>query len=303
MTNALTRLGTLAEEINREHEAAEKAINESLLHARRCGQLLIEAKGACEHGEWMGWVKGNFRGSQRTANKYMQLAERWQEIEANSPQRANLSINEALALVAEPRDTDDPDPEDDASEGVSATGGAGSAAPWIPPTGTRLAVGVVRLPAGVRTRAWVVRTEKDGDLFLVNVSTWREDEEGSGVWEGGHKPLTAAGVRALLDELNFPVAAAEWEHFDARPGPELIHRASVAEAALAEGVADVFVASQALREIRDRKLYRDSYETFDDYVRAEWGLDAAQVASGNPWAALSVERAGRGAQPSATGGK
>ena len=35
------------------------------------GALLIEAKDACEHGEWMDWLEAEFDWSDSTANNYM----------------------------------------------------------------------------------------------------------------------------------------------------------------------------------------------------------------------------------------
>jgi hypothetical protein len=103
--SALTMKGvdlpTLAVEINAEHEAAENALNMALHHARRCGELLIEAKGQCEHGEWGRWLADNFRASERTARGYMTLARRWHELPTQNGNA--LPIREALAALANPR--------------------------------------------------------------------------------------------------------------------------------------------------------------------------------------------------------
>lgn len=98
-------LAELATEINREHEAAERAINDSLEHARRCGELLIEAKRQCEHGEWETWVESNFSASYRTAAAYMRIAKRWDDIEPKVQSSALLSIDAALRLLAAPRES------------------------------------------------------------------------------------------------------------------------------------------------------------------------------------------------------
>lgn len=104
------RLASLASEINAEHEAAERAINDSLQHAKKCGELLIEAKKQIVYGKFGAWVEENFHGSHRLANGYMRIARRWAEIAEDSQTSANLSIDGALALLTTPRAANDSDP-------------------------------------------------------------------------------------------------------------------------------------------------------------------------------------------------
>ena len=108
-------LTQLANQINDEHRQAEQAINAGLEHALRAGQLLLEAKGLCAHGEWTPWLEDNFAGSARTARAYMLVAERWPQIEAKRQRVANLSFRDALRLAAPPK----PEPLDaaDATQG------------------------------------------------------------------------------------------------------------------------------------------------------------------------------------------
>lgn len=108
-------LPALASEINAEHEAAEQAINDSLQHARRCGELLNEAKAQCQHGEWGAWLAENFRATPRTAQGYMKIAS------ANAQRVSHLSIRDALAELAEPRETaDEPEPAREDGKGTVA---------------------------------------------------------------------------------------------------------------------------------------------------------------------------------------
>jgi hypothetical protein len=44
------------------------------------------------------------------------------------------------------------------------------------------------------------------------------------------------------------------------------------EATIARGVRSFLDTGRALTEIRDARLYRERYATFDDYTRAEWGF-------------------------------
>ncbi|NLE38406.1 MAG: DUF3102 domain-containing protein [Pirellulaceae bacterium] len=102
-TEGQTDLTTLASEINREHRAATETAKSALEHARRCGELLSEAKGGCPHGAWLAWLESNFEGTPRLAQQYMRVADRWPEITANTKHVSHLSFREALRLTAEPK--------------------------------------------------------------------------------------------------------------------------------------------------------------------------------------------------------
>lgn len=104
----------LASEINAAHEAAEHAINDALHHARRCGDLLIQAKAECDHGEWKAWIGEHFTGSYRTAAAYMRIARGWDALQAKVQTSAPLGIDGALRILSAPREepplADAPDP-------------------------------------------------------------------------------------------------------------------------------------------------------------------------------------------------
>lgn len=99
-----TGLAVLASEINHHHQAAEEAAFSALDHARIAGDLLIEAKTRCGHGAWSDWLVANFRGSERTAQRYMKLATGWAELEAKTTRVSDLSIREAVKLLGAPRE-------------------------------------------------------------------------------------------------------------------------------------------------------------------------------------------------------
>lgn len=75
---------SLVERINHEHRACALATGAAVRHAVRCGELLAEAKAGVRHGEWLGWLRENFAGSARTAQKYMRLHQ-----ERTTPRTAN----------------------------------------------------------------------------------------------------------------------------------------------------------------------------------------------------------------------
>ena len=99
-----TSLAVLASEINAHHQAAEEAAYAALDHARAAGDLLIEAKTRCGHGSWSDWLVTNFRGSERTAQRYMKLANGWAELEAKTTRVSDLSLREAVKLLQSPRE-------------------------------------------------------------------------------------------------------------------------------------------------------------------------------------------------------
>ena len=47
--------------INAEHQAVQELFGAGLVHALRCGELLLRAKGKLNHGEWIPWWKGTAR--------------------------------------------------------------------------------------------------------------------------------------------------------------------------------------------------------------------------------------------------
>jgi hypothetical protein len=100
MTEIEKSLGRLAERINAEHLACETAVNSALTHAMNAGQMLSEAKEGVPHGSWSAWLTENFEGSERTAQAYMRLHRRRDEIRNGA---ADLSLRGALQELSEPK--------------------------------------------------------------------------------------------------------------------------------------------------------------------------------------------------------
>ncbi len=100
MTAIITPHDPLANQINAEHAAVRKAVRDALVHALKCGDLLLEAKGKSGHGAWQNWLEKHCGEiSYRTAALYMQLAKHRDEIEAKSATVAHLTLNEAVKLI------------------------------------------------------------------------------------------------------------------------------------------------------------------------------------------------------------
>jgi hypothetical protein len=100
--NTIIKLDDLAININSEHTEAIQAARQSLMHAIRAGDLLLQAKAQVGHGAWLDWVKDNCQFSDRTARAYMRLAENQNLLPANWQTSADLSIDGALELLAGP---------------------------------------------------------------------------------------------------------------------------------------------------------------------------------------------------------
>lgn len=93
----------LWQQANEHHQAAERAALTAIERARQCGDVLIKLKAACKHGEWTGLLKVNFSGSARTAQAYMQLSKRWPELQSKSATAADLTLRDALKVLASPK--------------------------------------------------------------------------------------------------------------------------------------------------------------------------------------------------------
>jgi len=97
----LSPLDVLAEQINREHQAVCDAVSSSFAHAVRAGELLLEAKANVPHGAWLPWLADHFDGSDRTAQVYMKVAQRRDEIVAqNRSESAVLTLDAALKSIS-----------------------------------------------------------------------------------------------------------------------------------------------------------------------------------------------------------
>lgn len=97
-------LPSIVELANQQHDLAGKAARTAIEHAVVAGRLLVRANIVVKHGEWLPWLKANFNGSARTAQKYMKLAQQFQLLptKAKAPSTAHLTIDKALEALAKP---------------------------------------------------------------------------------------------------------------------------------------------------------------------------------------------------------
>ncbi|HVZ64202.1 MAG TPA: hypothetical protein VG838_06950 [Opitutaceae bacterium] len=104
---------TVATEINRLHEeakhcacASRQALHGALVAAWQAGQLLVEQRKRVFRdmgpGAWLLWLKANFRGTARTAQRYMRLA----HCVADAAFLQGMSLRQAyarLGIATEPK--------------------------------------------------------------------------------------------------------------------------------------------------------------------------------------------------------
>jgi hypothetical protein len=90
-------LAELARQINAEHEQVDVAVREGLDHARQAGFLLLQAKSRLPHGNWLPWLEANCKATARTVQRYMRLAEHWEDVVASGG--SGLALRDALRLL------------------------------------------------------------------------------------------------------------------------------------------------------------------------------------------------------------
>ena len=143
-------LEDLARQIRRHHTKCQNSLRSSLGPAREAGDALKKAKGIIKDGggSWGRWCRVNCELSSRQAQKYMQLAERFDELVRQGHDPAKLTINQALTLLASLR----------GGERSSAAGPAAPAGAGKPQTPYRVSRGELR--ARERETQRLVATEQ-----------------------------------------------------------------------------------------------------------------------------------------------
>lgn len=108
MNQQLVSLETLAVRINEQQGLIEQALGVTLERAKEAGEMLIEAKRLVGHGNWLPWLETNCRVSASMAEKYMKIAKGWNVLAQGNPEHVpNLSIRDAVKLLAKPRPAKD----------------------------------------------------------------------------------------------------------------------------------------------------------------------------------------------------
>ena len=102
MTKNTKALDALAQRINAGHRAYLATTRKALEHALAAGASLQEAKDGLPHGEWLPWLQANCPAiSDRSAQRYMRLAQNRNSLEGESATVAGLTVRAAEGLLAE----------------------------------------------------------------------------------------------------------------------------------------------------------------------------------------------------------
>lgn len=100
-------LSDLATRINAAHRRCEDAARSAVQYAVEAGELLIQAKDQCKHGEWIPWLEDNCDFSKRTGQLYMRLAEFVPTLPSNAQHVALLPLRDIDKLQRlEPEERD-----------------------------------------------------------------------------------------------------------------------------------------------------------------------------------------------------
>src|SRR5215217_7649052 len=86
---------SLVAEINHYHAKCEEAAGQAVAYAKEAGDRLTKVKDSLGHGEWLPWLEKNFKGTPRTAQAYMRIANNWTEL-TKYETASHLSIRSAL---------------------------------------------------------------------------------------------------------------------------------------------------------------------------------------------------------------
>ena len=197
-SNSAPVLADLAVRIKAEHEAANEALQRGLRHALKAGDLLIEARDLVPHGMWLPWLKDNCAFSERTAQLYMRLARHRPMVEMKSASLADLTLEGAAKLLAEP-----------SSRLPSAEA---KAAMLTPPEGHML-VGTYAHKAGKDIAYITPSTDK---LYFFVTSMYVQLWDGHAFVTGLKKPIRCDYLEMALKMEGFPPAlelgiVADWQ--------------------------------------------------------------------------------------------
>jgi Protein of unknown function (DUF3102) len=105
----------LATRIRVGHSAVIEGKKNIVRKAIEVGGWLNEAKAKVEHGEWLPWLKANCQISERTAQRYMHLADAKEPLEivmsSKSATMADLTLEDAMELLRPSESKADPEDE------------------------------------------------------------------------------------------------------------------------------------------------------------------------------------------------
>src|SRR5689334_8802890 len=94
-------LTALAGEINEAHDAFESTARRAVVHFVDCGTKLLDVKARLGHGNFTDWMKANLSFGIRTAQRYMQAAERSRLTRTKNDTVSLLTVSAMRGAIAD----------------------------------------------------------------------------------------------------------------------------------------------------------------------------------------------------------
>jgi hypothetical protein len=104
---ARSEIEQLTERANSLASECQDTMRQVVHYAIECGEVLLKIKAELGHGRWLQWLSEDWQHSERTAERYMQVAANRGLIEQHQPD----SLRQAVALIVEAKGTGRPKPE------------------------------------------------------------------------------------------------------------------------------------------------------------------------------------------------
>jgi len=191
-SNVTRSLADLAAHIRSEHEAVCHSARQTLQHAIKAGDLLLQAKQLVEHGRWSDWLDHHCDVSQRSAQAYMRLAKNRSVVEANPQSAADLTIDEALQVLAKPK----PSVEDEVTAALVIV------ADYLPEKG-QARIGLLKVPEMRISEIFAIIESKEypGYYNIEHLECYpgRTVNDGLGINSCLEKPVRADGIKVTLE--------------------------------------------------------------------------------------------------------
>src|SRR5215208_6787822 len=92
----------LATRINLKYRELESLARSTVEAGIELGGMLLEKKEGMRQGEWGPWVRAHFEGSERQAQRFMQLYRERDKLLENPTRVADLSLRQALSIISPP---------------------------------------------------------------------------------------------------------------------------------------------------------------------------------------------------------
>jgi hypothetical protein len=92
----------LATRINAKYREVESLARSTVEGGIELGGMLLEKKESMRHGEWGPWVRAHFEGSERQAERFMQVYNNRDKLRANPTRVADMSLRQALRIISPP---------------------------------------------------------------------------------------------------------------------------------------------------------------------------------------------------------